>query len=139
MRVARNQGGSENPIHSGVSGVQEVARNDEGQGRLAERQDDLDLGHLFRVIFMQGGQVAIGTAIGAGVLLLVGIVAVFLAPIWLPIFAFVYWRRKKRKKAAGGQDISDLVPIPIRAPAGNDAGRPTSEARRGGEAPSAQV
>ena len=71
--------------------------------------DDLDFGHLFRVIFMQGGQVAIGTAIGAGVLLLVGILAVALAPIWLPIFAFAYWRTEKRKQAAGGQDVSDLV------------------------------
>lgn len=78
---------------------------------MTKGKDDLDFGHLFRVIFMQGGQVAIGTAIGAGVLLLVGIVAVFLAPIWLPIFAFVYWRREKRKTAAGGQDVTDLAAV----------------------------
>lgn len=78
---------------------------------MAKGKDDLDFGHLFRVIFMQGGQVAIGTAIGAGVLLLVGIVAVFLAPIWLPIFAFVYWRREKKRAAAGGQDVTDLAAV----------------------------
>ena len=66
---------------------------------MAQRSEDLDIKHLFRVIFMQGGQVAIGTAIGAGVLLLVGIVAVFLAPIWLPIFAIWYWRSEKKKAA----------------------------------------
>lgn len=90
--------------------MQEAARFDLRQVRVATKKDDLDFGHLFRVIFMQGGQVAVGTAIGAGVLLLVGIVAVFLAPIWLPIFAFVYWRREKRKRSAPGQDVSDLVP-----------------------------
>lgn len=76
---------------------------------MAASKDDLDFGHLFRVIFMQGGQVAVGTAIGAGVLLLVGIVAVFLAPLWLPVFAFIYWRREKRKRSAAGQEVTDLV------------------------------
>jgi hypothetical protein len=76
---------------------------------MAERSEDLDIGHLFRVIFMQGGQVAVGTAIGAGVLLLVGIVAVLLAPIWLPVFAVVYWQKERRKKAAAGQDVTDLA------------------------------
>ena len=92
---------------------------------MAASTDDLDIGHLFRVIVMQGGQVAVGTAIGAGVLLLVGIVAVALAPIWLPVFAFVHWRRERRKQAAG-QDVTDLVRIRT-----DDAG--------GGEAPSTQV
>ena len=67
---------------------------------MTQADNDLDLKHLFRVIFMQGGQVAIGTAIGAGVVLLVGIVAVFLAPIWLPIFTIWYWRKEKRAQAA---------------------------------------
>ena len=75
---------------------------------MAQRDDDLSFRQLFRVVFMQGGQVAIGTAIGAGVLLLVGIVGVLLAPVWLPIFAIWYWRREKRA-AAGGRDVSDLV------------------------------
>jgi len=99
-----------------------------------QRSDDLDLKHLFRVIFMQGGQVAIGTAIGAGVLLLVGIVAVFLAPIWLPIFAFVYWRKERKKQAAAGRDVTDLVTVtspaspPTSPPAEPDAGRRTPDA-----------
>jgi hypothetical protein len=76
---------------------------------MAQGDNDLDFKHLFRVIFMQGGQVAIGTAIGAGVLLLVGIVAVFTAPLWLPIVALVYWRKEKKKRTAGGQDVTDLV------------------------------
>jgi len=76
---------------------------------MATRDDDLSFRQLFRVIFMQGGQVAVGSAIGAGVLLLVGIVAVLLAPIWLPIFAIWYWRNEKRKAAAAGQDVTDLV------------------------------
>lgn len=67
---------------------------------MAEGDNDLDIGHLFRVIFMQGGQVAVGTAIGAGVLLLVGIVGVLLSPILVPIFLFRYWRQEKVKKAA---------------------------------------
>ncbi|HEX6642253.1 MAG TPA: hypothetical protein VF215_14125 [Thermoanaerobaculia bacterium] len=79
---------------------------------MATREDDLSIRQLFRVIFMQGGQVAIGTAIGAGVLLLVGIVAVLLAPIWLPIFAIWYWRREKRNAAAAGQDVTDLTLTP---------------------------
>ena len=77
---------------------------------MSQRTDDLSIKQLFQVIFLQGGQVAIGTAIGMGVVLLVGLVGVLLAPIWLPIFAFVYWRRERRKQAAGGQDVTDLVP-----------------------------
>ena len=60
-------------------------------------RDDLDLKHLFRLVFMQGGQVAIGTAIGAGVLLLVGIVGIFLSPLLLPVFLFLHWRREKTR------------------------------------------
>ena len=75
---------------------------------MATGEDDLSIRQLFRVIFMQGGQVAVGTAIGAGVLLLVGIVAVLLSPIWLPIFAVWYWRNEK-KKGAAGQDVTDLA------------------------------
>ena len=67
---------------------------------MAQQDDDLSIRQLFRVIFLQGGQVAVGTAIGMGVVLLVGIVAVFLAPIWLPIFAFVYWRKERRRQEA---------------------------------------
>ena len=76
---------------------------------MAEYDDDLSIRQLFRVIFMQGGQVAVGTAIGAGVLLLVGIAGVLLAPIWLPIFAIWYWRREKRNAAGGGRDVTDLA------------------------------
>ena len=90
---------------------------------MAQRGEDLDIKQLFRVIFIQGGQVAVGTAIGLGVLLLVGIVGVLTAPLWLPIVAFVYWRREKKAKAAAGQDVSDL--------AAGGAG--------GGEAPSSPV
>ena len=92
---------------------------------MAEQDDDLSIRQLFRVIFMQGGQVAVGTAIGAGVLLLVGIVAVALSPIWLPIVAIWYWRRERRNAAAGGRDVTDLAsaravdaaapPVPDRA------------------------
>ena len=78
---------------------------------MAQHDDDLSIKQLFRVIFMQGGQVAIGTAIGAGVLLLVGIVAVFLAPIWLPIFAVWYWRNEKKKAAAEQTPAAgDIIP-----------------------------
>jgi hypothetical protein len=67
---------------------------------MAQHDDDLSIRQMFRVIFMQGGQVAVGTAIGAGVLLLVGIVGVLLAPIWLPIFAIWYWRKEAKLKKA---------------------------------------
>ena len=62
---------------------------------MSEPHDDLDLKQLFRVIFIQGGQVAIGTAIGAGVLLLVGIVGILLSPVLVPIFLWLYWRKEK--------------------------------------------
>ena len=85
---------------------------------MAQHDDDLSIRQLFRVIFMQGGQVAVGTAIGAGVLLLVGIVGVLLAPIWLPIFAIWYWRREvKKQKAGGGTDVTDLAVVTEAAPA----------------------
>ena len=86
---------------------------------MSQRGEDLDIKQLFRVIFIQGGQVAVGTAIGLGVLLLVGIVGVLTAPLWLPIVAIWYWRREKRAQAAAGQDVTDLS--------------------GGGEAPSTQV
>jgi hypothetical protein len=65
--------------------------------------DDLDLGHAFRVIFVQGGQIAIGTAIGAGVLLLVGIVGILLAPILAPVLLYRHVRRERRKARGGGE------------------------------------
>jgi len=89
---------------------------------MAQHDDDLSIRRLFRVIFMQGGQVAVGTAIGAGLVLLFGIIAVFLAPIWLPIFAFVYWRReKKNAEAAANGDAAATVVVDaevIATPAG---------------------
>ena len=94
---------------------------------MEQREDDLSIRQLFRVIFMQGGQVAVGTAIGAGVLLLVGIVAVALAPIWLPIFAIWYWRKEKRNAAAGPQDVSDLATI-VDAQPGVQTGRVATDA-----------
>ena len=90
---------------------------------MTQQSNDLDIKHLFRVIFLQGGQVAIGTAIGAGVLLLVGIVAVFLAPIWLPIFALVYWRKECRKKAEAALTPAVVVE-PETARGGEVAGGP---------------
>ena len=69
---------------------------------------DLDLGHVFRVIFLQGGQILIGTAIGAGVLLLVGVLGVLLSPILVPIFLYRYWRQEKRA-AQAGQAVTDLT------------------------------
>ena len=76
---------------------------------MSQRGEDLDVKQLFRVIFIQGGQVAVGTAIGLGVLLLVGIVGVLTAPLWLPIVAVVYWRRERRQRTAAGQDVTDLA------------------------------
>ena len=78
---------------------------------MTRHDDDLSIRQLFRVIFMQGGQVAVGTAIGMGVVLLVGVAGVLLAPIWLPILAIWYWRSEKRKAAAGGRDVTDLSSV----------------------------
>jgi len=89
---------------------------------MGQRDNDLDIGHLFRVIFLQGGQVAIGTAIGAGVLLLVGIVAVLLSPIWLPIFAVVYWQKERQRKKAAPD------PALVGRPSDGDAGLTGSSA-----------
>ena len=72
------------------------------------RHDDLDLAHLFRVVFVQGGQVLLGTAIGAGVLLLVGIIGVLLSPILVPVFLFVHRRQEEARRAAG-QDVTALA------------------------------
>ena len=75
---------------------------------MTEQRDDLDLKHLFRIIFLQGGQVAVGTAIGAGVLLLVGVVGVLLSPVLVPLFLYLYWRQERAKKAPG-QDVTGLT------------------------------
>ena len=77
---------------------------------MAQQDDDLSIRQLFRVIFLQGGQVAVGTAIGMGVVLLVGIVAVFLAPLWLPVFAFVYWRKERRRQEAEAAAVLEHPP-----------------------------
>ena len=74
---------------------------------MAERDDDIRFGQVAGVVLLQILQVSIGTAIGAGVLLLIGVLGVLLSPILVPVFLIRYLRQRKaqaggRRAAAGG-------------------------------------